>query len=299
MSEGTATDRALQLGADGGRNGHATPHDTRTLSRWRRWLTHALASRRARRKNIPGLSARAASCPPCSTPDSWCRCSARSCARPLASLEPATLGAAPISSAHAPAQHCTHGSSSRRFRDRQQGWFPSSSNVCRCSRWPDAEEVARVACTRRWAWPATAPTPSCAAPTASSPWSVTVTSPPLTLLLTASPVRRLLCFGRKSDDPGCSADWCCYRPVLVGRNGTRTSAPAQGAPAAARTPPRPGSRRSRERTPVTNPLSILIHFVMYVHVVVGQVYFAACTYLVMWFFTDLASPVGPQQADPV
>jgi hypothetical protein len=153
----------------------------------------------------------------------------------------------------------------RSDRHRQQGWFPSSSNVCRCSRWPDAEEVARVACTRRWAWPATAPTPSCAAPTASSPWSVTVTSPPLILLLTASPVRRLLCFGRKPDDPAAllSADWCCYRPVLVGRNGTRTSAPAQGAPAAARTPPRPGSRRSRERTPVTNPLSILNHTRLY------------------------------------
>jgi hypothetical protein len=50
-----------------------------------------------------------------------------------------------------------------------------------------------------------------------------------------------------------SAKFLCFLAhlVLVGRNGTRTSAPAPAAPAAWR-PQRPGSRRSREPTQVTN-----------------------------------------------
>ena len=79
-------------------------------------------------------------------------------------------------------------------------------------RWLDAEEEAAraAACTRCWAWLATALMPTCATPTASSPWSVTSS------VLSASlcPVR-LLCFAQRSQ-LCCSAHWCVIVHVGVG-----------------------------------------------------------------------------------
>jgi len=119
------------------------------------------------------------------------------------------LGAAPISSAHAPAQQPRHGSSSRSRRlDRGQAasrrrgcrFRPRPRTLVACLRWPDAEEAARAAaCTRCWAWPATAPTPSCAVPTASSPWLVTSALTLLLLLGVSSSPVRLPCFAQRSD----------------------------------------------------------------------------------------------------
>ena len=70
--------------------------------------------------------------------------------------------------------------------------------------------------------------------------------------LLAPCVLGLLCFaGLLGSAQLCSAR-CLLTPVprFLGRDGTPTSAPARGAPPAARTRPRRGSRRSREPTPV-------------------------------------------------
>ena len=81
-------------------------------------------------------------------------------------------------------------------------------------RWPDAEEeeeAARAAaCTRCWAWPATAPTPTCAAPTASSPWSVTSSVSSASL----GPVG-LLCFAQRSRL--CCWCWCLWAEMAPGQ----------------------------------------------------------------------------------
>ena len=126
---------------------------------------------------------------------------------------------APISSAHAPAgAAATTARLDLAATDRQQVVGGAAGIVVDLERWlvvlrwPDAEEEAAraAACTRCWAWPATAPTPTCAAPTASSPWSVTSS----VFSASLGPVG-LLCFAQRSRL--CCWCWCLWAEMAPGQ----------------------------------------------------------------------------------